>query len=77
MHKYSDELLRHYQCCKCEQWWTIGDPDKIDWKHKHGKFMHLVFCPACGHGTYAGKKEMVESVDATAEELEKIGFFDE
>ena len=39
MHRYSVELLVHFQCGECKQWWTIGDWDKTK---------EELFCPACG-----------------------------
>jgi len=36
--KYSIEMLYHFQCEHCSQWWSIGDAD-ID---------EVRYCPHCG-----------------------------
>lgn len=43
MIQYSIEILYHFKCSFCKQWWTIGDYNKQhtgeDW----------IYCPNCGH----------------------------
>ncbi len=39
-HGYSIEVLYHFSCGKCQNWWSIGD-------FQSGKNNHLT-CPHCG-----------------------------
>ena len=37
---YSKEVLVHYRCNVCQQWWTIGDDDPEEREY--------IYCPNCG-----------------------------
>jgi DNA-directed RNA polymerase subunit RPC12/RpoP len=41
-HKFSKEILYHFNCGKCNKWWTISDHHFLS---KEG----LILCPHCGH----------------------------
>tara|TARA_R110002020_G_scaffold249529_4_gene463463 strand:- start:3568 stop:3735 length:168 start_codon:yes stop_codon:yes gene_type:complete len=41
-HKFSKEILYHFNCGKCEKWWTIAD-------HHFLSKDNLIICPHCGH----------------------------
>lgn len=55
LHKFSTEILVHFQCGECKKWWTIGDApiEKTEW-----------VCPWCG----ALRK--IESINSTNNNLE-------
>ena len=38
-HYYSVERLVHYQCARCQGWWSIGD----------GPTGKTLYCPWCGY----------------------------
>ena len=41
-HKFSKEILYHFNCGKCDKWWTIAD--------HHLLFKEVkITCPHCGH----------------------------
>ena len=46
MHTYSKEILYHFRCCVCGQWWTIGDP-------REEMLVDDVYCPYCSTGCSA------------------------
>ena len=41
-HKFSKEILYHFNCGKCEKWWTIAD-------HHFLSKSNLIICPHCGY----------------------------
>ncbi len=41
-HKYSKEILYHFNCGKCNKWWTIADHHLLVNDNK-------ITCPHCGH----------------------------
>jgi|10_taG_2_1085330.scaffolds.fasta_scaffold33788_3 C4-type Zn-finger protein len=50
-HKFSKEILYHFNCGKCNKWWSIADyhlfynnvPENEEMVHS------LMICPYCGH----------------------------
>ena len=51
-HKYTSELIYHFTCGKCSQWWSYASsengsiPDEYEMN-----------CPHCGHETTVEPKE--------------------
>ena len=47
MISYSTELLYHFNCGKCEKWWsyvkTIDNKEEM-----HKKIVKSMYCPHCG-----------------------------
>ena len=40
-HTYSTEVLTHFKCGSCSQWWTLAD---------HNLFIDRIYiCPVCHH----------------------------
>ena len=51
-HKFSKEILYHFNCGKCNKWWSIAD------YHLFSKNVsNLITCPYCGH------KEKVKEIE--------------
>ena len=56
-HKYSKEILYHFNCGDCDKWWSVADyhlfsnkvPNTQEMGHK------IIICPHCGH-----KEEVIE-----------------
>jgi len=43
-HKFSKEILYHFNCGKCNKWWSIAD------YHLFSKEVpSFITCPHCGH----------------------------
>jgi len=43
-HKFSKEILHHFNCGKCEKWWSVAD------YHLFSKNTpNIIICPHCGH----------------------------
>ena len=40
-HKFSKEILYHFNCGKCNKWWSISD--------HHLLSKNIITCPHCGH----------------------------
>jgi DNA-directed RNA polymerase subunit RPC12/RpoP len=56
-HKFSKEILYHFNCGKCNKWWSIADyhlSSKEVRSYQHIQ-PSLITCPHCGH-----KKEVKE-----------------
>tara|TARA_Y100000310_G_C20701879_1_gene830743 strand:+ start:3008 stop:3193 length:186 start_codon:yes stop_codon:yes gene_type:complete len=49
-HKFNKEILYHFNCGKCNKWWSIADHHLLSKENK-------LICPYCGH------KEEVEEDD--------------
>jgi transcription elongation factor Elf1 len=58
-HKYSKEILYHFNCGKCNKWWSIADYHLLskDVPKNNKKVPNLLTCPYCGH------KEEVKEVE--------------
>ena len=50
-HKYSKEVLYHFNCGKCNKWWSIADYHLFYNNVPNNKEMipNLIICPYCGH----------------------------
>jgi len=50
-HKFSKEILYHFNCGKCNKWWSIADYHLLSNNVPEDKEMvHiLITCPYCGH----------------------------
>ena len=51
-HKFSKEILYHFNCGKCNKWWSIADYHLFS-----KKVPNLITCPHCGH------KEKVKEIE--------------
>lgn len=56
-HKFSKEVLYHFNCGKCDKWWSIADYYLFSNKTPKSEQMvpNLIICPHCGH-----KEEVIE-----------------
>jgi len=43
-HKYSKEILHHFNCGKCDKWWSIADYHLFS-----NKAPNIIICPHCGY----------------------------
>tara|TARA_R100001463_G_scaffold12745_6_gene34337 strand:- start:11901 stop:12074 length:174 start_codon:yes stop_codon:yes gene_type:complete len=43
-HKFSKEVLYHFNCGKCNKWWSIADYHLFS-----NNVPMLITCPHCGH----------------------------
>jgi len=43
-HKFSKEILYHFNCGKCNKWWSIADYHLFS-----NNVPMLITCPHCGH----------------------------
>ena len=50
-HKCSKETLYHFNCGKCEKWWSIADYHLFsnNVPKNEEKVPKLIICPHCGH----------------------------
>ena len=50
-HKFSKEILYHFNCGKCDKWWSIADHHLLSNKEPKNeeKVPELIICPHCGH----------------------------
>ena len=50
-HKVSKEILYHFNCGKCNKWWSIADYHLLskDVPKNNKKVLNLLTCPHCGH----------------------------
>jgi DNA-directed RNA polymerase subunit RPC12/RpoP len=50
-HSFSKEILYHFNCGKCDKWWSIADyhlfSNSVPENEK--KVPILITCPHCGH----------------------------
>jgi|TARA_R110002020_G_scaffold234620_1_gene446678 DNA-directed RNA polymerase subunit RPC12/RpoP len=44
-HKYSKEILYHFNCGKCNKWWSIADYHLFS----NDILKNKITCPSCGH----------------------------
>jgi|TARA_R110002020_G_scaffold462594_1_gene682193 DNA-directed RNA polymerase subunit RPC12/RpoP len=44
-HKFSKEILYHFNCGKCSKWWSISDYHLFS----NDKLKNKITCPYCGH----------------------------
>jgi DNA-directed RNA polymerase subunit RPC12/RpoP len=58
-HRFSKEILYHFNCGKCNKWWSIADYHLFSNNVPEDKEMvHiLITCPHCGH------KEKIKEVE--------------
>ena len=58
-HEYSSELIYHFNCSECKNWWsyatTYPSAGPIP---RVSKKLH---CPFCGHKDYTSKKDQLMS----------------
>jgi len=61
-HKSSKEILYHFNCGKCDKWWSIADYHFLykNVPNNEEKVPILIICPHCGH-----KEEVIEAIDET------------
>jgi C4-type Zn-finger protein len=50
-HKYSKETLYHFNCGKCNKWWSIADYHLFSNNVPKSEQIvpNLIICPHCGH----------------------------
>jgi|TARA_R110000824_G_scaffold73868_1_gene188041 DNA-directed RNA polymerase subunit RPC12/RpoP len=50
-HKFSKEILYHFNCGKCDKWWSIADHHLLsnNAPKSKEKVPNLIICPHCGH----------------------------
>ena len=50
-HKYSKETLYHFNCGKCDKWWSIADYHLLsnNVPKKEEMVPNSIICPHCGH----------------------------
>ena len=50
-HKFSKEILYHFNCGKCDKWWSIADHHLLsnDVPKKEEIVPNYIICPHCGH----------------------------
>lgn len=50
-HKFSKEILYHFNCGKCNKWWSIADYHLFSNNVPQDKEIvpSLITCPHCGH----------------------------
>ena len=58
-HRYSKEILYHFNCGKCNKWWSVADyhlfSNKVSENKK--KTHDLITCPYCEH------KEKIKEIE--------------
>ena len=56
-HKYSKETLYHFNCGKCDKWWSIADYHLLsnNVPKKEEMVPNYIICPHCGY-----KGELIE-----------------
>ena len=61
-HKFSKEIIYHFNCGKCNKWWSISDYHLLsnDTSNSEETVPKLVICPHCGH-----QEEVKEIKDKT------------
>ena len=59
-HKFSKEILYHFNCGNCNKWWSIADHHLLSNNVPKSEQMvpNLIICPHCGH-----KEEVIEVTD--------------
>ena len=59
-HKFSKEILYHFNCGKCDKWWSIADYHLFykNEPNNEEKVPKLIICPQCGHKE--GVKEIID-----------------
>ena len=50
-HKFSKEILYHFNCGKCNKWWSVPDYHLFSKNVPKNKEMvpNVIICPHCGH----------------------------
>jgi len=50
-HKFSKEILYHFNCGVCDKWWSIADHHLFSNNVPKSEHMvpNLIICPHCGH----------------------------
>ena len=50
-HKFSKEILYHFNCGKCNKWWSIADYHLFsnNVSKKEEMVPNPITCPHCGH----------------------------
>jgi len=56
-HKFSQEVLYHFNCGNCKKWWSVADYHLFSNNVPKSEQMvpKLIICPHCGH-----KEESIE-----------------
>ena len=59
-HKFSKEILYHFNCGKCNKWWSIADYHLFsnNVPKKEEMVPNPITCPFCEH-----KEEVIEVID--------------
>ena len=54
-HEYSSEIIYHFNCSECKNWWSYATTDlSEDAEYPISK---KIYCPFCGHKDYSSKKD--------------------
>ena len=49
-HKFSKEILYHFNCGKCNKWWSISDYHLLSLNNtKDLTYEQTIVCPHCEH----------------------------
>ena len=58
-HKFSKEILYHFNCGNCNKWWSIADYHLFSNKtpKTEEKVLNIIICPHCEH-----KGEVTEEI---------------
>tara|TARA_Y100001963_G_C6633842_1_gene377596 strand:- start:60 stop:254 length:195 start_codon:yes stop_codon:yes gene_type:complete len=57
-HKFSKEIIYHFNCGKCNKWWSIADYHLLSLDNlKNLHYKEPITCPHCGH------KEKVKEIE--------------
>ena len=49
-HKFSKEIIYHFNCGKCNKWWSIADYHLLSLDNlKNLHYKEPITCPHCGH----------------------------
>ncbi len=49
-HKVSKEVLYHFNCGKCNKWWSVSDYHLLSLdNHKDLNYINPITCPHCEH----------------------------